>query len=260
MTQSPLEIKTGTKSFKICPYCSKKVEVEWVAVEPSKLPKFLLEKRKKLLQNPDKIQLNSIDSILCFGYWKGECQCQKAEKKVDYREYFIGLPKRFEDVEWQKIKTSSNNKKAVEAALLWCKTNNPKPFGLYYFSEEAGTGKTTLAALCGKTLATRGKRVLFVRAAAIPDMAEEAYAEAKEVKYLIIDDLDKIRNTDFGIEKLFELIDYRHSEMLPTIVTSNLTPSGIAERYGSSLASRLCDRSSFGVFEVGGSDRRLENF
>ena len=260
MIQSPLEIKTGTKSVKTCPYCKNKIEVEWVAVEPSKLPKFLLEKRKKLLQNPEKIQINSIDSILCFGYWRGQCNCENKAKAVDYREFFIGLPKRFETVEWDKIKTCSKNKKAVEAALLWCRTDNPNPFGLYFFSEEAGTGKTTIAVACGKTVAARGKRVLFLRAAAIPDLTEEAYAEAKEIKNLIIDDLDKIRNTDYGIEKLFELVDYRHSELKPTIVTSNLTPSGIAERYGSSLASRLCDRSSFGVFEVGGSDRRLENF
>ena len=260
MIQSPLEIKTGTKSFKTCPYCKNKIEVEWVAVEPSKLPKFLLEKRKKLLQNPEKIQINSIDSILCFGYWRGQCNCENKAKAVNYREFFIGLPKRFEAVEWDKIKTCSKNKKAVDAALLWCRTDNPNPFGLYFFSEEAGTGKTTIAVACGKTVAARGKRVLFLRAAAIPDLTEEAYVEAKEVKNLIIDDLDKIRNTDYGIEKLFELVDYRHSELKPTIVTSNLTPSGIAERYGSSLASRLCDRSSFGVFEVGGSDRRLENF
>ena len=260
MIQSPSEIKTGTKSVKTCPYCKNKIEVEWVAVEPSKLPKFLLEKRKKLLQNPEKIQINSIDSILCFGYWRGQCNCENKAKAVDYREFFIGLPKRFEAVEWDKIKTCSKNKKAVEAALLWCRTDNPNPFGLYFFSEEAGTGKTTIAVACGKTVAARGKRVLFLRAAAIPDLTEEAYVEAKEIKNLIIDDLDKIRNTDYGIEKLFELVDYRHSELKPTIVTSNLTPSGIAERYGSSLASRLCDRSSFGVFEVGGSDRRLENF
>jgi DNA replication protein DnaC len=260
MIQSPLEIKNGTKSLRTCLNCGKKVQVEWVTVDPERLPKFLLDKRKELLKNPDKIKINSIDSVLCFGYWRGECECEKTKETIDFRNYFIGLPKRFEEVEWHRIKTCPQNKKAIDAAVKWCEHSKPNPFGLYFFSEEAGTGKTTIAVACGKTMASRGKQVLFLRAASIPEMIEEAYKQAKEIKYLIIDDLDKIRNTDYGIEKLFELVDYRHSELLPTIVTSNLTPSGIAERYGSSLASRLCDRSSFGVFEVGGSDRRLENF
>lgn len=256
MIKSPLEIKNGTKSTKICPRCGSKVPVEWAVIDEKKLPKFLLEKKKKMMENPEKIGFN-LDSALCIGYWKGECNCEK-QKPIDFKQYFIGVPRRFEDVDWKKIKICSENKRAVEAARNWSSVDKPRPFGLYFFSEEAGTGKTTIAVACGKTVAERGRTVLFLRAASIPDLTEEAYNNAKEIPVLIIDDVDKIRNTDFGIEKLFELVDYRHSELLSTIVTSNLTPSGIAERYGSSLASRLCDKSSFGVFEVGGSDRRLE--
>ena len=257
MTLSPLEIENGTKSFKICPECGKKIQVEWTKVDETKLPKFLVDKKRKLLKNPESIGFN-IDTYMCIGYWRGECDCSKQKSLVDYRNYFFGLPKRFEDVEWKNIKICSENKKAIEASKTWCNTDKPSPLGLYFFSEEAGTGKTTIAVACGKTVATRGKMVLFLRAASIPTLSEEEYLRAKDIRNLIIDDIDKVRNTDYGVEKLFELVDYRHSELLPTIVTSNLTPSGIAERYGSSLASRLCDRSSFGVFEVGGQDRRLE--
>lgn len=80
-----------------------------------------------------------------------------------------------------------------------------------------------------------------------------AYAE---VPILFIDDFGVDRSTERTERDYYELIDSRWEAMVPTIITTNLTPELLEEKYGSRIFSRLKD-SHWIRFE--GKDLRGEN-
>lgn len=65
----------------------------------------------------------------------------------------------------------------------------------------------------------------------------------KTVHTLVIDDIGAERTAektnDWSAERIFEIIDYRYGNMLPTIITTNLIPAEIAKRYGDRTADRI---------------------
>lgn len=76
----------------------------------------------------------------------------------------------------------------------------------------------------------------------------------KEVDYLIIDDFGSTKITDWRIETLLDLIDYRWSEMKPTFITSNISKDDLKTVLGQRIASRLLSGK---VINAVGNDKRL---
>lgn len=78
---------------------------------------------------------------------------------------------------------------------------------------------------------------------------------------LILDDFGATRQTDFSIELLTDLLEYRISWHLPTIITSNVRldqPQEVEKAmlvYGERILSRINGR--FEAFVIDGDDRRL---
>lgn len=76
---------------------------------------------------------------------------------------------------------------------------------------------------------------------------------------LVLDDIDKARPTEYGAEQVFLAVDQRVEHEASLLVTTNLTVSGLAERwpepYGEAIASRLTGYCQ--VVRVDGPDRRL---
>lgn len=76
---------------------------------------------------------------------------------------------------------------------------------------------------------------------------------------LVLDDIDKARPTEFGAEQVFLAVDQRVEHEKPLLVTTNLAPSQLAERwpdpYGHAIASRLVGYCR--VLRIEGVDRRL---
>lgn len=58
-------------------------------------------------------------------------------------------------------------------------------------------------------------------------------------KLLVLDDLGTERPTDWVLERLFEIIDHRYNEMLPTVVTTNATPEELKKHLGDRIFDRL---------------------
>jgi DNA replication protein DnaC len=128
---------------------------------------------------------------------------------------------------------------------------------------EVGRGKTTLAGaavyemLHHQSVTWTSMPELFAKLARShghPDR-EWALDLVTGNSALALDDLDKARDTDYGVEQVFLAIDRRVEHRLPLLVTSNLSPGGLAERYGDAIASRLVGYCT--VVKVGGVDRRL---
>ena len=116
---------------------------------------------------------------------------------------------------------------------------------------EVGSGKTFLAAAIANALIKSGRQVLFL---IVPDLLDELKATfnkaaelteldlldtARTVPVLILDDLGAHNYTEWTKNRLYSIINYRLNELLPTVVTSNLTLFEMEEYLGQRTTSRL---------------------
>lgn len=60
-----------------------------------------------------------------------------------------------------------------------------------------------------------------------------------EVDFLILDDVGVEKLTDWSLEKLYQIINYRYEFLKPTIFTSNLALSELASTTGDRIPSRI---------------------
>lgn len=60
-----------------------------------------------------------------------------------------------------------------------------------------------------------------------------------KVDLLVLDDLGAEKLTDWSLEKLYQIINYRYEYLLPTIFTSNLSLGELANQIGDRIPSRI---------------------
>lgn len=88
-----------------------------------------------------------------------------------------------------------------------------------------------------------------------------ALGRLSSIPYLAVDDLGVERLTEWGAERLYEVVNARHAALLVTIVTSNLEPDKLAERInrqvGDVAGDRIVERLVEGarVVRFSGKDR-----
>lgn len=91
---------------------------------------------------------------------------------------------------------------------------------------------------------------------------QEVFDRYARCKLLVLDDLGKGSKTEWAVERLYMLLDYRCNEMLPTIITSNYGLAKVASMLTSdedtlqAIASRVLDVCDGRGIEVTGADRR----
>lgn len=132
---------------------------------------------------------------------------------------------------------------------------------------DVGTGKSYAAACIANYLLDRKTPVVmtsFVRIlSAIQkgrDQEEHIISRLNKAKLVIFDDLGAERDTSFGVEKVYSIVDERYQKQLPMILTTNLTLSQMKQETDIRF-SRIYDR----IFETcypmqftGPSWRRVE--
>ena len=116
-------------------------------------------------------------------------------------------------------------------------------FGTY------GCGKTHLAAAIANDLLARQVPVLFVVVPDLLDHLRSTFAPDSSVSYddrfdavknaglLVLDDLGTESTTTWAREKLYQLVNYRYNQRLPTVFTSNVRLDHLDPR----IASRMHD-------------------
>jgi len=150
--------------------------------------------------------------------------------------------------------------KAIEAAEKWA--TSIKPRGLCLFGD-TGVGKTRIAAT-----ATWQRLLKYpVRWVSVPVLLaqvgagfndegrREAIATIAGTGPLVLDDLDKVNPSEWSRQQLFAAIDSRVAADSPLLITTNLPPSQLGEKFGQAIVSRIvgaCD-----VVSLHGDDRRL---
>lgn len=121
-----------------------------------------------------------------------------------------------------------------------------------------GCGKTTAAAWI---VAGERDNALWLPARTADDLErwKEVSTQAYSVGLLVLDDLgtERVSNSGWASETLASLWTHRLDAGLRTVVTTNLTPQQVVERYGGDrLRSRLTQRPLVGHTVVGNIDLR----
>ncbi len=126
-----------------------------------------------------------------------------------------------------------------------------------------GCGKTHLAAAIANHAIESGTATLFLT---VPDLLdwlryaysgvdmsfEERFEEIREIPLLILDDFGTQNATPWAQEKIFQILNYRYINKLPTVVTSNLMINDFEGR----IRSRLQDPNLVTVVKILSPDYR----
>jgi DNA replication protein DnaC len=176
---------------------------------------------------------------------------------------FCELPAATEDWIFEKFDYSGPLREAYEAALELAEERGIKWLALV---GPVDTGKSHLAvAICRRWLA-RGKPARYVL---VPLMLEELRAAYQSGAYdrqmdfllkvplLVLDDLGTQKPTEWAMEKLMQVIDYRYVNALPLVVTTNKSLDNLPGDTEHRIGSRLL-RATFGkVVTVNAHEYRL---
>jgi DNA replication protein DnaC len=126
-----------------------------------------------------------------------------------------------------------------------------------------GSGKTHLAAAIANETIEAGVSTLFLT---VPDLLdwlryaysgvdmsfEERFEEIREIPLLILDDFGTQNATAWAQEKIFQIMNHRYINQLPTVVTSNMLISDFEGR----VRSRLQDPNLVTVVKLLAPDYR----
>ncbi len=253
----------------------------------------LKEKNKELLRKKDELYaLYGIskdfftDIYKCgickdTGYIDGkECQCFK--KRLIEAAYDMSNIKealRNEnfgtfDISLYSDKAESSSKKSpkekIESILIkaldFVKDFDSKFMNLYLYGK-SGLGKTFLCNCIAKELLDGGKSVLYLSASQLFKMLEkntfknetEEFGEVLKLIFdadlLIIDDLGTEFQTSFTSSEFFNIINLRYIKKKSVVISTNLEPRDIVDKYSDRVVSRFYGNYDF--LEFLGDDIRI---
>lgn len=141
----------------------------------------------------------------------------------------------------------ANLRRVFERAQAYAR----RPEGWLVLRGGYGCGKTHLAVAIANACVEYGLPVLFIT---VPDLLDylrgafapnspqtydERFEEIRSAPLLILDDLGTEQGTPWAMEKLFQLLNFRYMNRLPTVITTNHELEELEPR----LRSRLADPS-----------------
>ena len=181
------------------------------------------------------------------------CQCkqdQKERRRIEELERVSNLEP-FRD---KTLESFNPDIPGVRRAYIRALEYARRPQGWLVLFGNYGAGKTHLAAAIANEALRHHYRVLFAIVPDLLDHLRSTFGPSSEIEYddrfemirdvplLILDDLGTENTTPWAREKLFQIINYRYNDALPTVITSNRKPEDIDPRIFSRMSDRaLCE-------------------
>lgn len=179
------------------------------------------------------------------------CKCESKEleekkKQEEYEEQMHRInrlkeasmmDKKYREVTFDKYEVREENKKVFEMAKKYVdrfQDMYKKNQGLLLYGP-VGTGKSFTAACIGNYLLNNAKPVIMT---SFVKILQDIWENDREAEYitilnsaslLIVDDLGTERETDYALEKVYNIIDSRVRANKPMIITSNLELNDMME-------------------------------
>ena len=178
-----------------------------------------------------------------------KCESKELEEKTKQEEYeeqmrrinrlkeASMMDKKYREVTFDKYEVREENKKVFEMAKKYVdrfQDMYKKNQGLLLYGP-VGTGKSFTAACIGNYLLDNAKPVIMT---SFVKILQDIWENDREAEYitilnsaslLIVDDLGTERETDYALEKVYNIIDSRVRANKPMIITSNLELNDIME-------------------------------
>ncbi|GMO33935.1 MAG: hypothetical protein Ta2B_14420 [Termitinemataceae bacterium] len=177
-----------------------------------------------------------------------EIEAQKQKEARIARIRYGHIPARFQCANLATMAAfDSNQKKVVDYLVSYAKTKDKE--NLIMFGDR-GTGKTYMAsaliAEVGGQYWTAAKLFKALRSTYSKKAQKselEKMEEFQKLKFLVIDEIGRQGGTNYESETLFELIDGRYSNMLPTMIITNLPMGEDFMKYmGAAVMDRMNER------------------
>ena len=178
---------------------------------------------------------------------------------LDVLEHPLIREMTFERFDVRSLHLPIDERKRMENAYRQALAFAEKPDGWLLFMGPHGSGKTHLAAAIANYRRQRGETPAFI---VVPDLldylrrgfssddgrdAHAAFDEMKHAPLLILDDLDTQTGIAWVRDRLFQLLNFRHTARLPIVITTALSLDALGDR----LASRLADPAVCSIIVLG---------
>ena len=196
---------------------------------------------------------------------EAEREARERAQRVGAWRNASGIPPRWRGQVWGELEVSAEHAPAVAAANAWGRAGLP---GLVLVGA-VGVGKTRIAATAAWTRLKRGPLHWF----SAPHLfklldtklgspeREHALSVITGTTALVLDDLDKVRASEYAAEHIYVAIDGRINAGAALLVTANMTLGALGEKFpehhGEAIVSRLAGYCE--TFLLEGDDRRLEH-
>ncbi len=198
-----------------------------------------------------------------------DCRLRELSQQVLDRLYALSNLKELRRLSFETFQTrgrvglTPRQAASLENAFNQARIFAQNPQGWLVLLGGYGCGKTHLAAAIANYVVELGMPTLFLT---VPDLLdslrftyndpsatfEERFEQIRDAGLLILDDFGTQNATPWAQEKLFQIINYRYINKLPTVVTTNLPLEQIEGR----IRSRLEDPELVSTVRILASDYR----
>lgn len=190
------------------------------------------------------------------------CSCRRGEvsARIQRRLYALSRLDDLDQLTFESFKPEGRigigeqEQKSIEGAFQRARHFASNPEGWLLLIGGYGVGKTHLAAAIANQTVASGVPTLFHT---VPDLLdglraafssqdtsfEERFEEVRRAPLLVLDDLGTQNATEWAREKLFQILNHRYVNHLPTVLTTNLALEEIEARIRSRISDpELVDR------------------
>ena len=192
-----------------------------------------------------------------------KCLLDELNKQVSIKASSIANFNGFENCNENLL--TDNDKKAYEVIKTWCKKYPLTTKRNINIIGPAGTGKTFMLECVANEMINRGYLVIYKTAFEFNELARlyhigksYEFSDLLSADILLIDDLGTepvLKNVT--IEYLYNLINVRQINNLPTFISTNLNLENLLSRYDERIFSRLANKNLSINIELTSQDKRI---